>query len=1197
MASVFTVLTKLQADVSNFEKGMRNAQASLDKLEKAVTTTGGNMDKNLTKQADKAVGGLGRLKGAFGAAAVAGAAFAGINYVKGAVGAASAFEAEFVGVEQTFKGASQVVKDFAANAAATAGLSETAALRYAKSFGGFATAAGLAGDAQAKFSTTLVQTAGDLGSFFDLPTEDALGAIQAGLRGEYEPLRRFNILLDETAIKTAAMNAGIYSGTGELTAQQKVLGAQAAILAQVGVAQNDFTNYADTYGNSIKTVSALMQNLQADVGAALLPAMAQLAQAIIPVIEMLGPILGQVIQALVPVIESVTKSVGSLTGIFEPLLGALEPILNSFSVLIESILPPVISIISAILPLFQQLFETIMPIVDVALVALGNILEGYTVPMIEAFAKMFSTFVMPILQAFADVLGLYIMPALNGLATIFEEVVKPAIDEFIKLIDENLPQIQAVFEDVFKAVSDAVQWAWDNILVPVFGGIMDFFRDVLGIDVGTLEKVGEAFAKGFKEGQDTYKKTDYSFAGEDARFAAMQAGTEAATNFSNGFTGGMTGGAGGGGGGAGKKMRNAWRELFLGFAEDVKKQEAKIALAGMGLSDALIETVLGDADWEKLYTRITNGGQAMANSLQASFNKTTAGIAEMTAKLNEFIAKADDFKKSVKEMFDGFEILPTVEDNFGRFEQQIVDFAKAAETKLAEALSLGVITEEQKKSLSGLVTTHENAMRDIARQRDALDKQLNDTLAVKEFGKQFAAGLTDLLQGVQPLKYATESLGQFESAVVGTFENIAASIAQAEDAKFFNKELADSIKKTAATTQTQLRAISRQRDKLATEYQQFVEALNSAKEFRTATRDAVKGYANITSLGTSARTILKNFGTIVKRTETFRSQLSTLNQMGLNRELYKQILDSGLDAGSATARALLKGGPKAVTELNNMFAKLDMTASMVADDTTKVMFDGGESAIQGFMDGIMAQDEALRLEAEKIANTFTSQFQITMNTADTNIDAMIASIKAQQATLETTARSLATAFNAAFTGALTTAIATNQAAATPFVVDAKKLAEINQKIANAEQYKAKMERLGRWAEFAGASAKLDQYYAERRNIQGLATGGFISGKGTATSDSIPAMLSNGEFVMRAAAVQKFGTGFMSAINSGRVPAFASGGAVGVSRIATGGNNKTVIHNKFEINVRTGIGDPAAIGKQVVSAIAAYEKTSGRTIIG
>jgi len=55
--------------------------------------------------------------------------------------------------------------------------------------------------------------------------------------------------------------------------------------------------------------------------------------------------------------------------------------------------------------------------------------------------------------------------------------------------------------------------------------------------------------------------------------------------------------------------------------------------------------------------------------------------------------------------------------------------------------------------------------------------------------------------------------------------------------------------------------------------------------------------------------------------------------------------------------------------------------------------------------------------------------------------------------------------------------------------------------------------------------------------------GRISGPGTSTSDSIPAMLSDGEWVIRAAAVDKYGDAFMQAINTGRFhPAgFAKGG--------------------------------------------------------
>jgi TP901 family phage tail tape measure protein len=61
-----------------------------------------------------------------------------------------------------------------------------------------------------------------------------------------------------------------------------------------------------------------------------------------------------------------------------------------------------------------------------------------------------------------------------------------------------------------------------------------------------------------------------------------------------------------------------------------------------------------------------------------------------------------------------------------------------------------------------------------------------------------------------------------------------------------------------------------------------------------------------------------------------------------------------------------------------------------------------------------------------------------------------------------------------------------------------------------------------------------------------ADGGYISGPGTATSDSIPAMLSDGEYVIRASSVNKFGEGFLDSINAGEVPKFRVGGMVGRS---------------------------------------------------
>ncbi len=74
----------------------------------------------------------------------------------------------------------------------------------------------------------------------------------------------------------------------------------------------------------------------------------------------------------------------------------------------------------------------------------------------------------------------------------------------------------------------------------------------------------------------------------------------------------------------------------------------------------------------------------------------------------------------------------------------------------------------------------------------------------------------------------------------------------------------------------------------------------------------------------------------------------------------------------------------------------------------------------------------------------------------------------------------------------------------------------------------------------------------------FADGGYVSGAGTATSDSIPARLSNGEYVLKASSVKALGTDFLDTLNnvggysrSSKLPkfAFADGGYVNATQNA------------------------------------------------
>ena len=94
--------------------------------------------------------------------------------------------------------------------------------------------------------------------------------------------------------------------------------------------------------------------------------------------------------------------------------------------------------------------------------------------------------------------------------------------------------------------------------------------------------------------------------------------------------------------------------------------------------------------------------------------------------------------------------------------------------------------------------------------------------------------------------------------------------------------------------------------------------------------------------------------------------------------------------------------------------------------------------------------------------------------------------------------------------------------------------------ADIAAFKIATSNVGRWVPrgFATTEAALPE-------VMGLASGGSV--------DSVPAMLTPGEFVMSTAAVKKHGTGFMKQVNRGKVPGFARGGSVaGVQYRQNGG---------------------------------------------
>jgi len=143
-------------------------------------------------------------------------------------------------------------------------------------FGSFAKGAGVADDQLVAFSSDLVGAAGDIASFNNADLPSVLAAIQSGLSGEAEPLRRFRIFMSDAALSAQAAKMGFGSVFGELSEGEKVIVRQAFIMANLGDQAGDLARTADQPANAFRYLTGRAREAASMLGGSLLPAVAEL---------------------------------------------------------------------------------------------------------------------------------------------------------------------------------------------------------------------------------------------------------------------------------------------------------------------------------------------------------------------------------------------------------------------------------------------------------------------------------------------------------------------------------------------------------------------------------------------------------------------------------------------------------------------------------------------------------------------------------------------------------------------------------------------------------------------------------------------------------------------------------------------------------------------------------------------------------
>ena len=289
------------------------------------------------------------------------------------------------------------IERWSTNSARQLGVSQRAALDAASTFATFGKSAGLAGADLTGFSEQLVGLSSDLASFYNTSPEQAIQAIGAALRGESEPIRQYGVLLDDATLKAQALSLGVYDGNGALTQQQRVLAAQAAILAQTSDAQGDFARTADGVANSQRIAKAETENAATSLGQSFLP----VYQRIVTVVGQGAKVFGELppavqtgvvalsslvafsgpIGKLADVIEKVRKQVGTASTSMTTLSSATTAAGAAFTILGGTV---------AALSIFDELIGRTGDVTDEmnALLAATTGTGGGAADLVNAFAEL-----------------------------------------------------------------------------------------------------------------------------------------------------------------------------------------------------------------------------------------------------------------------------------------------------------------------------------------------------------------------------------------------------------------------------------------------------------------------------------------------------------------------------------------------------------------------------------------------------------------------------------------------------------------------------------------------------------------------------------------------------------------------------------------------------------------------------------------
>lgn len=317
-------------------------------------------------------------------------------------------------------------------------------------------------DQAAGLGASFTMAATDLGSFFNVPTEQSLQDIQGALAGSSETLQKYGIDVRENTLKQMALDQGlITSATDVLPRLMRAQLLEQAILEQGSDAMGDAERTSDSWQNTMRGLVGRIRDITTETGQKLIPALTPLLAVVGDLAERAVPVLSNVLDTIIPIIENVAVTIGEL---FDNLTTGMEP-LDAITLAIENLLGAEAAAwfqdtVAAIQEFIVKVQEVLQPVTD----AIAGMVEWQDVAI-----------------AFAIAIGSVLIPVIWGILSPILAVIAVGA-----ALVAAIAVVRTAWEEDWGGIRTFLVDTWNNHIMPAFEALRAWVIDVLIPTVTTL---------------------------------------------------------------------------------------------------------------------------------------------------------------------------------------------------------------------------------------------------------------------------------------------------------------------------------------------------------------------------------------------------------------------------------------------------------------------------------------------------------------------------------------------------------------------------------------------------------------------------------------------------------------------------------------------------------------------------------------